>query len=147
MSDIRRSLVIDAPIDSVWAYLTQSDKIAQWLMPNTFEAREGHVFTMDCPPGIGSGAPVDCVVKEIAPPADGRARLVYSWTIDEPLVETLLAIDLASEGAGTRLGLVHSGWEVLGPSDAYVRDRHEQGWDMLLGTALPAAIKAGTSGG
>jgi uncharacterized protein YndB with AHSA1/START domain len=147
MNDIRRSVAIDAPIDDVWAYLTQSDKLAQWLMPNTIEPRLGHVFTMDCPPGIGSGAPVECVVKEIAPPANGRARLVYSWTIDQPFVETLLAVDLRAENGGTRLDLVHSGWGALGPDDAYVRDRHEQGWDMLLGTALPAAINADVAKG
>jgi uncharacterized protein YndB with AHSA1/START domain len=136
MDTIRRSIIIDAPIDRVWAFLTETDKIAAWLMPNTFQPEAGAHFTMDCPPGIGSGAPVQCSVREIRPPAAGRARLVYSWEIDEPLIETVLAIDLSEKGDATRLDLVHSGWDQLGPEDGYVRDRHEQGWDMLLAHRL-----------
>lgn len=136
MDAIRRSITIDAPIDLVWVHLTQSDRIAAWLMPNTFEPEAGARFTMDCPPGIGSGAPVTCQIREIKPPAAGRARLVYSWEIDQPEIETLLTIDLKEESGGTRLDLIHSGWDRLGPEDAHVRDRHEMGWDQLLAHRL-----------
>ncbi len=50
--------------------------------------------------------------------------------------ETLLTIDLTKTGDAARLDLKHSGWEQLGPEDSYVRDRHEQGWDMLLNQRL-----------
>ena len=88
---------------------------------------------MDCPPGVGSGAPVNCQIKEIVPPAAGRARLVYSWLIDNPFTETLLAIDLTEIAKGTQLDLVHSGWDE-GEND--LRTRHAMGWDHLLGTVL-----------
>ncbi|MCP4305606.1 MAG: SRPBCC domain-containing protein [bacterium] len=136
MDAIRRSITIQAPIDRVWAYLTESDKIAAWLMPNTFSPVAGRSFTMDCPPGIGSGAPVQCEVTELRPPTRSGARLAYTWTIDQPPTETLLTIDLTRTGDATRLDLEHSGWEQLGPEDSYVRDRHEQGWDMLLNQRL-----------
>ncbi|WP_421724309.1 SRPBCC family protein [Bauldia sp.] len=129
---IHRTITIAAPIDRVWAYLTERDKIAAWLMPNTFVPETGRRFTMDCPPGIGSGAPIACAVTECVPPADGRARLAYTWAIDRPPIETLLTIELTGTAATTRLDLVHSGWSQLDPADAYVRDRHEQGWDVLL---------------
>ena len=51
MTYIHRSITIFALIDDVWEYLIEADKIAEWLMPNTFVAQEGHQFTMDCPPG------------------------------------------------------------------------------------------------
>ena len=136
MADIRRTIEFKAPIDRVWSYLTTSDKIARWMMPNTFEAVHGREFTMECPPGIGSGAPVECVVTDLAAPKDSRARLAYSWAIDRPPLITMLTINLVEQGGITTLDLVHSGWEELGPDDAYVRDRHEQGWDHLLGTLL-----------
>ena len=101
MTYIHRSITILALIDDVWEYLTETDKIAEWLMPNTFVAQEGHHFTMDCPPGIGSGAPVRCEVKELKPPHDGRARLVYTWVIDSPYTETLLEIDLVEVAEAT----------------------------------------------
>jgi uncharacterized protein YndB with AHSA1/START domain len=133
MAHIHRSITIVALIDDVWAFLTESDKIAQWLMPNTFEAEQGHAFTMDCPPGIGSGEPVHCEVKELEPPEHGRARLVYTWVIDNPFTETLLEIDLIEIANTTRCDLVHSGWDE-GESD--LRTRHAMGWDFLLGTKL-----------
>lgn len=136
MDAIRRSITIQAPIDRVWAYLTERDKIAAWLMPNTFAPVAGRHFTMDCPPGIGSGAPVECEITELQPPTATGARLAYTWTIDQPLIETLLTIDLTATGDATRLDLEHSGWQKLGPEDGYVRDRHEQGWDRILSQRL-----------
>lgn len=138
MAHIHRSITIVALIDDVWAYLTESDKIAQWLMPNTFQARQGHTFTMDCPPGLGSGAPVQCEIKELQPPADGRARLVYTWVIDQPFTETLLEIDLIEIADTTRCDIVHSGW-AEGESD--LRTRHDEGWDFLLGTRLRGLLE------
>ena len=143
MSDIRRSVDFKAPIERVWAFLTEREKIAEWLMPNTFAAVEGHRFTMDCPPGIGSGAPVECTVMRIEPPKAGRAHLTYTWTIDAPALKTVLSLDLSQTGDVTRLDLVHSGWEPLGPDDRHVRDRHEQGWDVLLEVRLRPLLEGG----
>lgn len=136
MDAIQRSITIGAPIERVWACLTETDKIAAWLMPNTFAAEAGRAFTMDCPPGIGSGAPIQCVVMELRPPSDGRARLVYTWEIDEPLIETVLAIDLHEADGVTRLDLVHSGWGALRPEDIHILRRHEEGWDYLIANFL-----------
>jgi len=139
MNAIVRSVDINSGIEKVWAFITQADKIAQWLMPNTFVGAVGTKFTMDCPPGVGSGAPVACEVRELRPPANGLARLVYTWVIDQPLTETLLEIDLTQMQGFTRLALVHSGWA---PGESELRSRHENGWDFLLGTRLVEALKA-----
>lgn len=138
MAHIHRSITIGALIDDVWAYLTESDKIAEWLMPNTFSAQKGHEFTMDCPPGIGSGSPVQCQIKELEPPENGRARLVYTWVIDQPFTQTLLEIELIEIAQATRCDLVHSGWDE-GESD--LRTRHAKGWDLILGTRLRALLE------
>ena len=138
MSDIRRSLLLEAPIELVWSYLTESDKLAEWLMPNTFQPIAGHDFTMRCAPMDGSSGIVQAKVMEIEAPR----RLVYSWIIDVPPLETLVAIDLKPEESGTRLTLVHSGWEGLADDAIHVRERHAMGWDHLLATALAAALAA-----
>ena len=140
MSDIRRSIEFDASVETTWAYLTESDKIAQWLMPNTFQAVLGHRFTMDCPPGLGSGEPIDAVVTEIVPPANNRAHLVYTWRIEHPLRETVVEIHLTETNGVTRLDLTHSGWDNLTPEEAHIRERHDQGWDFLLGQRLRALL-------
>jgi len=138
MADIDKSLLLRAPLDLVWGYLSESDKIAQWLMPNDFRAEAGHAFTMRCAPMGGSSGVVEARVVEIDPPR----RLVYSWTIDVPPLETLVTIDLSEEGGATRLVLVHSGWEALAPADQHVRQRHEAGWDHMLGTVLAGLVEA-----
>ena len=139
MTYIVRSMQIEAQIGDVWSYLTQPEKIAQWLMTNTFSAEVNHKFTMDCPPGIGSGAPIDCEVKEISPPnKNGRARLVYTWVIDKPFTETLLEIDLLEVSGSTNLDLVHSGWA---EGESELHTRHAQGWDHILETVLRGLLE------
>ena len=110
-------------------------------MPNTFQAVLGHRFTMDCPPGIGSGEPIDAVVTEIVPPANNRAHLVYTWRIEHPLRETVVEIHLTETNGVTRLDLTHSGWDNLTPEEAHIRERHDQGRDFLLVQRLRALLE------
>ncbi len=138
MSHIIRSTKIEAQIDDVWAYFVESDKIQKWLLKNTFEAAVGHQFTMDSPEGIGSGAPIACEVKELSPPQNGKARLVYTWVIDQPLTQTLLEIDLIEISGVTNVDIVHSGWA----SDDDVRQRHADGWTHLLENVLTGLLAA-----
>jgi len=138
MNHIHRTTNIEAQISDVWSFLTEPEKIEKWLMSNTFEAKIGHAFTMDCPPGVGSGAPIDCVIKELSPPQSGKARLVYTWVIDEPHTETLLEIDLIEIGGTTNVDLIHSGWA---SADDELRGRHAMGWTHLLGQLLPDALR------
>ena len=141
MAEIRRTISFNAPIGRVWAYITDSEKIARWLMPNDFLPTDGHAFKMDCPPGVGSGAPVTCQIRQIAPPSDGRARLSYTWTIDQPLTETLLTIDLHERDGTTTMDLVHSGWNDMNAAGRALLDRHGDGWTMLLNQALRPLVE------
>lgn len=134
---IRKSIQIDAPPERVWPHLTEPDRIAGWLMPNTFRAEVGAEFTMRCPPVEGSSGVVECTVEELVP----ARRLAYTWRIDVPAVETRVVIELIPEGGGTRVELEHSGWAALDDSDRPVRDRHEHGWDHLLAHGLRAAVE------
>ena len=58
--------------------------------------------------------------------------------IDSPYTETLLEIDLVEVAETTRCDLVHSGWAA---GESALRDRHEQGWDMLLNTRLRGLLE------
>jgi uncharacterized protein YndB with AHSA1/START domain len=133
VSHIIRSVEINADIDEVWGFLTESDKIAMWLMPNTFEAVADQYFTMDCPPEAGTGEKLECQINEIELPANGNARLEYSWRISNPPTETLVEVNLIEVAGVTRLDLVHSGWE---EGESELRSRHAMGWDHFLGTVL-----------
>lgn len=142
MDDIRRSIDIRAPIAVVWRFLTETELLANWLMPNTFAPVLGRAFTMDCPPGIGSGAPIDAVVTALEPPAGGRALLAFTWQIDQPLLATHLTIELTETDRYTRLDLVHAGWSDLPEAERGVYDRHVMGWDHLLPNALKPLAEA-----
>ena len=142
MDEIRRSVEFRASIERVWSCLTDPDLIARWLMPNNFQPEVGRAFTMDCPPGIGSGRPVLSVVTELEPPTNQVARLAYTWEIDEPPIKTLVEIDLREDGGITRMELVHSGWGALAPEEAGIGERHKLGWDHMLGTALRALVES-----
>ena len=143
MDDIRQSVSFNAPIERVWNFLTDSELIAKWLMPNTFQAELGHVFSMDCPPGIGSGAPIRSVVTELAPPAGAKsARLSYTWEIDQPALHTEVRIELSEAGGVTRLDLVHSGWQDLAPEHEHIHRRHADGWVHLLGQVLRGLVES-----
>ena len=143
MDDIRQSVSFNAPIERVWTFLTDSDLIAKWLMPNTFQPRLGHAFDLQGPPGIGSGAPIKAVVTEFAPPDDRKsARLSYTWVLDEPVLHTEVHMALHEAGGVTTLDLVHTGWQALPEEHREVRDRHEGGWIQLLGTGLRTLVES-----
>jgi len=118
MKSIRKDILIAAPPARVWDHLTDPKKIAGWLMPSTFEAVAGREFRMDC----GSGDAIECVVLEVVP----RKKLVYTWSSKDLNKRTTVEITLREQRGGTRLVLIHSGWEKLPPSEV------DLGWDACL---------------
>lgn len=118
---IVKEIVIAAPPASVWRHLTDPERIAGWLMPNDFQARVGRAFTMDC----DQKGKIAGVVKEVVP----EKRLVYSFQSEQTRVETIVTITLTAEGNGTRVKLVHTGWDALPPADRDgVMGGFDQGW-------------------
>jgi len=118
MKRIRKEIVIEAAPAKVWEHITNPERISRWLMPNTFEAVPGKAFRMDC----GSEGSIDCVVREVVPPK----KLVYTWTSKDLKITTTVEITLRKVRGGTRLVLIHSGWEKLPPREV------DQGWDACL---------------
>ena len=126
MRIIKKEIVINAPVAMVWEHVTDSKKIAGWLMPNDFEARVGGEFWLECGDGHGK---ISAVVREIVP----GQKLVYTFKSDDTKVETLVTITLAKEGKGTRLTLIHSGWDALPPGEQGIADKFDGGWGGFLG--------------
>ena len=139
MKDIRKRVVIEADIELVWSFVTQSEKIAMWLMPNDFKAKKGHAFTMQCQVKDGSQGHIEARVLELDPPQ----WLVYSWLIAEPRLQTQVSIRLSEVRGGTELNLVHSGWEPLGEDPAGLRALHDSIWSQLLEEKLRGLICGG----
>ena len=132
----RQSIEVDQflphPPSRVWRALTDPDQLARWLMPNTFQPRVGHEFTLDA----GEHGLTHCQVLELEP----ERLLRMSWKND-PL-DTVVTMRLVPEGTGTRLLVEHAGFD---PSDHRQRtafDAMDRGWNGSIFRALEDTLDA-----
>ena len=128
---VRREVQIAAPPSTVFAFLTDPEKILRWMGTEaTVEPHSGGLYLVNV-----SGIDV----------ARGRFtevipvhRLAYSfgWEGRErtPPGSGLIEIDLIDEGEGTLLRMTHSGLP-----DVEACLNHEQGWAHYLGRLAVAA--------
>ncbi|MEI8280635.1 MAG: SRPBCC domain-containing protein [Bacteroidota bacterium] len=126
--EIKHTVFFPHPVADVWDYLTQSDLIEQWLMPNDFKPIVGHQFQFKSRPlpQFDFDGNMYCTVMEIVP----FEKLVYSWkggpgngiiTLDSLVVWTLHPKD-----NGTELLLVHSGFKEM--ANMIMFDAMNDGW-------------------
>ena len=106
---IRKEAFYPHPPNKVWVALTDRRALAEWLMPNDFEARVGHKFRFQVDPMPGCGHLTMCEVLEVDPPR----KLVQTWhpLWDESVVAeapTRLTYDIEEDDDGyTRLTVTH----------------------------------------
>src|SRR4051812_4300364 len=129
---IRRELLIPQPREQVWRAITDSATLAEWMYPNDFEPRVGHHFTFEVPPNpkVGfDGLVVRCEVLVCEPPD----RLVFSWSVGGPVVNTTVTFRLEPDGVdGTRLLFEHSGFDLSQPRGDQAFRGAEFGWAKML---------------
>ncbi|MDX8291040.1 SRPBCC domain-containing protein [Metabacillus indicus] len=135
LQDIKQTIIFEAPIQKVWAKVSNSEGIAAWFMPNDFEAKVGHEFHIQSPFG-----PSPCKVLEV----DEPTKISFSWDTDGWVV-TFLLKDL---GGKTEFTLIHGGWksadEVLPKANeksSVVRERMEYGWINIVNERLLKVVE------
>jgi uncharacterized protein YndB with AHSA1/START domain len=141
---IRREILIPQPREAVWAAITESATLAQWMFPNDFVATVGHRFTFQVPgnPAMKfEGLTVRCEVLELDPPS----RLAFSWCVAGPVADTRVVFRLEPEGAGTRLFLEHSGFDLAAPHAKQAFKGADYGWANMLSKLLK--VSAGANAG
>ena len=114
----------------VWRALTERDALAAWLMENDFEPRLGHRFRFRAKPVGGWDGIVESEVLELDPPR----RLALAWKSN--LLDTRVTFTLEPAGAGTRLRLVHSGFQ--GVRGMMIKLVLGSGWKGMVRTGIPA---------
>ena len=74
---------------------------------------------------------------------DPPARLVMSWHPGRtPEAAQQVSITFTPDGDGTRLRLVHTGWERLAEVAPRERDSYDSGWDYVLGLYADGADRS-----
>jgi len=131
---VRRETHIAAPPATVFAFLTDPEKILSWMGTEaTTEAHPGGLYLLK---GVGGdrGHVARGAFREVVP----VHRLAYSfgWEGSEevPPGSSLVEIDLIEQEGGTLLRMTHSGL----PNAAQCAS-HERGWAHYLGRLAIAA--------
>lgn len=120
--DIKHQFTFPQPAEVVWDYLTKSELLAQWLMPNDFQLKVGHKFKLMAKPKtkFGFDGTVYCEVLEIIP----CKKLVYSWrggmSKENPSLDSIVVWTLTATDKGTTLLLEHKGFKGIKNYLAYV---------------------------
>lgn len=113
---VRIERILPGPIERVWAYLTESDKRAQWLAAGTMEMRVGSLLELsfnhknltphnEATPEKYKDAECSCMKGEILKCEPPR-RLVHSWSIEAEPSE--VSYELTPVGKDVKLVLTHS---------------------------------------
>jgi uncharacterized protein YndB with AHSA1/START domain len=130
---VRRETQIAAPRASVFAFLTDPEKILQWMgTESTTEPQPGGIYLVK---GVGTeNRAARGVFREVVP----VHRLAYSFgwegREDVPPGSSLIEIDLIERDGGTLLRMTHSGL-----ASAELCASHAEGWKHYLGRLTKAA--------
>jgi uncharacterized protein YndB with AHSA1/START domain len=128
---IKREMMIDADPSTVFAFLTDPDRLTRWMGTSaTLDPVPGGLFLLDVQDGFVARGEF----KEVVP----VTRLSYSWGWEHnrenvPPGSSLIEIDLVPRKGRTLLKFKHSG---LPPETV---PAHEDGWNHYLGRLVLAA--------
>ena len=133
---IERETVIAAPVERVWALLTEAEHLGRWFgdAGAEVELRPGGALTLTWEQyGTVHGRVVD---------VEAPRRFSYRWAVlresqSEPVEgnSTLVEFTLEAEGDGTRLRVVESGFDTLFADPEKRAQRYEdntKGWGSEL---------------
>jgi uncharacterized protein YndB with AHSA1/START domain len=137
-SAIQREILIEAPVQTVWAMVTEPSQLAGWFADAAeVDLRPGGEGTLVFDDrAANQKATVRLRVQTIEPPHTFTFRWDYPAGAQPDESNSLLVeFSLTEESGNTRLRVTESGFPGLDRPDAdkatYV-DTHSKGWDMHL---------------
>ena len=118
-------------LDTWWPLDSHSLSAADGLLPQRVEVKQTGVYeTLH----DGRREPWGSVTAW-----DPGARFAMKWHVGRPEKDsTFLDVRFEAQGSGTRITLIHDGWDVLGSQGAQMRAGYHTGWDHVLGTCFGA---------
>jgi uncharacterized protein YndB with AHSA1/START domain len=141
---IEKEIVIEAPLDVVWALVTEPEHVGTWFSDSAeIDLRPGGDATLTW----DKHGTARARVEKVEPPYFFSFR--WARPMDALPAEgnsTLVEFSLRAEGEGTRLRVVESGFpELEGTEDAKAKyaEENTQGWEIELGELREYAAKVG----
>ena len=141
---IEKEISIAAPVERVWAVLTEPEHVGAWFgqgTPAEIDLRPGGIMVAD----HGEHGTFPARIEKIDPPH----YLSYRWATGYPGQETtddnstLVEFTLAPDGTGTRLRLTESGFASLvipaGREGNASYESHLSGWTDVLAALVRTA--------
>ena len=135
---IRVEHVYRHPPSSVWRALTDPVLHARWFVPGDIRPIVGHRFTLD----MGKWGQQPCEVVEVQP----ERLLKYRFATGT--LNTTIAWELSPTPGGSRLILVHEGFDLDSPMARQAFEGMKPGWPGILqrlGTVLDGAFEVTAS--
>jgi len=130
-STMTKSIFLSAPRETVWAYLTEKDKLGEWFHPADVDLVEGKPYALL---GDASDSESKMCWGEVLS-AKKPSFLSYTFTI-KPLgtATTTVSWTLDEVAGGTRVTLVHEGIaEASGEAALGLLMALDSGWDSHFG--------------
>jgi uncharacterized protein YndB with AHSA1/START domain len=120
--------------ETIWKTLTDGPVMGRWLMaPNGFEPVEGTSFTFQTTPAGEWDGVIRCHVLEVVE----NQRLAFAWKGGHEgnlgygsLLDTVVTWTLIRAEGGTRVRMVHSGFELPKNENAFTK--MSQGWKKVV---------------
>ncbi|WP_328668010.1 SRPBCC family protein [Streptomyces sp. NBC_00322] len=135
---IEREITIAAPVERVWAVLTEPEHVGSWFgqgRPTPVDLRPGGTMQLD----HGEYGQFPTTIVKVDPPHHFSYRWASAFP-GEQAVEgnsTLVEFTLTPDGDGTRLRVVETGFAALAiPEDKAATagyDSHSTGWTEVVG--------------
>lgn len=131
-STLVKTVMFSASRETIWAFLTDKDKLGIWFHPAEANLQEGKDFALLGTNHDGSSDKI-CwgTVLEMDPPA----KLIYTFTV-KPLGGTMTTVTWTLEEVhgGTKLTLEHEGFDAAGDSALGLLKSIDAGWDKHFAT-------------
>ena len=134
--------------ETIWKALTTGALIARWLMEaHGFAPVVGNRFTYKTTPAGAWDGAIRCEILEVVP----NQRLVYSWQGGHEAnvgygskLDTVVTWTLAPARDGTRVRIVHSGFDLPRNDTAY--RNMSDGWKKVVRRLDATAAELGPAG-
>lgn len=127
----------------VWRALTEPELIAGWLMPGDFQLKVGHRYTMQARPMPATGFSGAVRAEVLAFETEHMLRIgwrdAHPSEADPP--DWTITWTLQPEGRGTRLFLVHEGFDPDNPIHQRIRTIMGRGWRSVTTRRLEEVLR------